>query len=429
MARAKAKVDPVQELTNKILDSFTTDEMLEKYAKIEFIQQTPIYTEPPKSVEDSHRFGWMRGMGLMTETMVHGSWFDWLLACGKGEADPHAIKVIQINESVYRTSLCYKMLEKCMQQLYRHGYRITDFIDWLCYALGIAWAEKPRLSEAANKELYETFNLDLFYMQPGDYLSEFVAEHGQSGHLDYYPTPFNVTKMMALMTEMKPTASQLEPCIGGAAMFLASDSLIQVGMDLSHTMVKVASIQAFIYRPWLLFTPVVIQGIHFNKEEMRIDKYFEFDTDTRIYNGDSLLGEFRAPVNVFDEHSEFVDIYHGAVDLSKRKVFEYEQYFDQDWNTLSNELKMEIVKAQARELGFEVVLTNPPFNASLSAHTKQRIKDIEKSNELFLKERSMRLSVAAPSIELLEEIIYEAEIRITESKNKKIDENQLELVF
>jgi hypothetical protein len=84
-------------------------------------------------------------------------------------------------------------------------------------------------------------------------------------------------------------------------MLLPSDSLNLVGADYNLAMVKAASIQAFLYQPWLLYVPHPIIGLHFSEEEMRIHRYYEFDTNSRIYLGDSLLGEYIAPPDIFSE--------------------------------------------------------------------------------------------------------------------------------
>lgn len=428
----KKKQDPFQEKVNHMLDSMSAGELMMKQGRIMEMMNHPLFIQPPQSVEDSYRFGWMRGIAMMTDTMLGGRWYHWLLTNAKGEIDLESFPDTRVTRDLVSGSMGQKMLDKCMNILYARGYRITDFIEWIGYALGIAWFKRPNLPEPVWEELYKTFNLDLFYMEPADYLSHFVSIHGQSGHLDYFPTPMNVTTAINMMLgadNESHTSSQFEPCIGGAAMLLPSNSLNIVGADLSLTMVKVASIQAFIYKPWMLYVPKPIVGLHADPETLTINKYFEFDTDTRIYYGNSLLGEYQAPLHIFEQDSELIDVYCHPLDLSKHEIFKYEEDMMHPWESIPCDRKVEIVKAQARELGWDIVTTNPPFNATLGKAAKAEIRSIEDRNKVFLEERRKRLGEYEKTNVIVEKIIYDVEMKISESKSKKIAEGQFELCF
>lgn len=372
--------------------SMPREKQLQAMVRISEIQNHPLYTCPPNSAKNAHFFGWMRGLALTMDTLMTGSWYNWILACEKGEGNvldfPKQHTLFENKEH----EACKKMLEHCMEIVRKDGHYVGEFIEWIGYSLGIAWFEKPRLSDKAYEELYREFVLDLFYLYPADYLSEFVSANGQSGHLDYFPTPIQVTKLMHIMTSKEDvmqdrTASQFEPCVGGAAMILPSESLNIVGADLSLTMTKVAAIQCFIYKPWALYVPRPVVGIHVDRLTLTINKYYEFKTNTRIYNGDSLLGEYYAPVDIFKEKSQVVDIYVGAIDLTKREIFQYDDYLCQPWENIPEDVQREIVIAQAREIPFDRLLTNPPFNVKLNTVEKEKREKIAKSNEQFLKER------------------------------------------
>lgn len=98
-------------------------------------------------------------------------------------------------------------------------------------------------------------------------------------------------------------------------MLLPTESLAPVGVDINLLLVKAAAIQAFCSLPQLLYTPIPIIGLHYSKEEARLHRYFEFNTDTRIYWGYSLIGELQAPRNIFFEESELVDIFLYPLDF------------------------------------------------------------------------------------------------------------------
>lgn len=421
------------ELNKKYLSSIGKEELTNRFIKLEGIRRHQLYINAPQSVDDSYNFGWMRGIALEVETLITGNWYQWLLANAQGKVDVNDIPESKVTVEGRSNSLCYRMLTKCMDILYQQGYRITDFVEWIGYALGIAWFDKPKINDELWGELYRTFNLDLFFFEPADYLSHFVAEHGQSGHLDYYPTPLCITNLIndIATNEGDRTDSQIEPCVGAAAMFLSSNKVNMVGVDLSLTMVKVSSIQAFLYKPWLLYVPKPIVGIHVDEKTMTINRYFEFNTDTRIYCGDSLLGELHAPKNIFKKTDETIKIYLRPLDLSKREIFKYEEYMYQDWDNLSLDIKKSIVVAQSREILFNLATTNPPFSANFTKPNKDKWENIEKSNEIFLAERKKRLkSYSHGSLsKITDAIIQEVELKIAEEKSKNVTEGQFELVF
>lgn len=429
-----------QELGAEFIQSLSKEEHIRRMEKVMAITKRPLYTKPPMSYEDSFKFGWMRGIALQTETLIHGRWFAWLNINAKGDfTRDDEIPEIDFNTNAKTEKEVTKMLERCIQIVQNDGHRMFELIEWIGYSLGIAWFKKPPLSERAWKQLYETFSIDLMLYYPADHLSNFVGVHGQSGQLDYFPTPFQVTKAITEMLNADKddfsahTTSVHEPCLGAAAMVLSSKSLMISGGDLSPFMVKVASIQSFLFLPWLLYTPTPVPGLHFDKEEMRINNYFEFDTNTRIYCGDALIGELYAPKDVFEENSELVDIYLGAVDIQKREIYKYEEEFEEiikNWATATSDERFRVVRAQARELPFGSSTTNPPFNSKVGKWYREQTEAIMKSNTQFLKEREERIarkktvSIFEPQLKQIEADI-DKKIQVAQ-KSTKVAEGQYE---
>lgn len=399
MATAKEKQykEELDALTQLRLSEIDSVELQKRYLKIEGLQKHPLFTLPPQSVSDSHRFGWLRGIAIMTETLANGAWYSWLFACSSGATNIDKIPENIVSKDGHQSTLCYRMLDNCMNIMSRRGYRITDFIEWIGYGLGIAWFKKPLIDDDIWEELYKNFNLDIFFMAPADYLSTFVAVHGQKEHLDYYPTPIHVTDLINKLINQEDdcdrTRSQIEPCVGAAAMLLPSNQLNMVGIDLSLTMVKVTAIQAFLYKPWLLYVPRPIINVHVDADTKTINRYFEFNTDTRIYNGDSLQGELKAPVHIFEEDSPLIDIYLNPSDLSKRESLKYQAYSAIEWTSVPEDIKRKIVIATAREIPFQIGTTNPPFNMHLGKVAREKDKEIAKKNEQFLDEHAKRVLV------------------------------------
>lgn len=381
---------------DEFMESLVPTERLIRTVLVDQVKSSPLYTKYASTVEESYRFGWLRGKTMELETQIRGRWHAWLTINSRSEYDettdyiPDCEMIMNNNGQ----SLVNKMLDNCMNKTYHLGYRGSDFLEWLGYGLGISYFNKPNVSEEAWQHWYDTFDVALLLLYPSDYFSMFLNNYaGQSGNLAYYPTPPSISHMIQrMLTGNKiTTESCWEPTMGAGALLLESKSLNLVGGEYNITMVKASCVQAFLYQPWLLYVPKAITNIHFHKEEQRIFRYFEFDTDTRIYHGDSLIGEYRVPTSIFEEDSTYIDIYVTPLDLSKNTAIQVEEKVQTaNWSELSKSDKIEIVKAQSRNINFEVIVSNPPFGKMNSA-SMQAIERIEQSNKVFLEERNERL--------------------------------------
>lgn len=328
-------------------------------------------------------FGWKRGALWTIDSKSHQLWEKWFYLIEKGSyihGDP--FPEIKLADQVDKKT--YKQLEDSYQSVYHLGVTTSDFIDWICFAIGISWcSDKPRISEKAHELLQASFPWEALMVHPADYLSQFLAVNGSSGVLDYYPTPTSVSVLLAKMMQPDIRESVLEPCIGAGGIILNTNTLNMVGMDLNLLMVKAACIQAFFYKPQLLYTPTPLDNVHLNSIG-QVKSYFEFDTNTRIYHGDSLLGEFSAPKHIFQQHSEIVNIYVQPYRERNRLIHYVHSYKLNDWMDLTKSERFKVVKAFARELHFDCILTNPPFNLKMGGEYKKEMEEIRKDNEAFL---------------------------------------------
>lgn len=402
----------------------------EKQDQIAKIMQHPLFVQFPKSIEDSYHFGWARGICLLADTIYHSSWYHWLSILGKGMwelGDPYP----KVDISASGNDEVRKMLKKSFEPITHKGTRAYEFIEWIGYAIGLSWFKKPSMDEKSWEHLYKTFDFSKFYEYPSDYFSLFLAENGQSGVADYFPTPLHVTTLMNKLLESEDevkniTDSLWEPCLGTGAMTLPSSSLNVVGADLNPIMSRAAAIQAFFYKPSMLYVPKPVIGIHVDPKELKINKYFEFNTDTRIYNGNSLLGEFSCPKSIFLEDSEFVDVYYSALDLEKHDIYRYEEELEKPWDTLPRETQIEIVQAMAREIGPDNVLTNPPFNMRMSSYEKEQMEEIHRKNKDFMAMRESKKRI--PLFKQIEKEVEE-KIEVATSNDRKFGKEQLMFVF
>ena len=98
-----------------------------------------------------------------------------------------------------------KNLEKCIGLCNNRFSRtaLDLFVDWLLHAFGDPSVELPSdLEPRLNAGWYKTFNLGPYLQHPFDYLGEYAAElygSGRSNPTAYFPTPMNVSLMMANM--------------------------------------------------------------------------------------------------------------------------------------------------------------------------------------------------------------------------------------
>lgn len=409
----------IEQMIAQMKNDLTPQKLLDTRMQLRLIECHPLYVEPATSVDTSYRFGWNRGLAMKVETVIRGRWFKWLNIIHHGELNSGEALPSCTMDNAAGTNEVQRMLQRCMNHVRSEGERADVLIDWIGYSLGISWCKRPTISEKLWNNLYQEFDISLFLLHPSDHLSHFMAEEGnQSGLNGYFPTPISITTLINMIlgsdNPHMTVQSVFEPCLGAGAMLLPTNSLAPVGVDLNLLLVKAASIQAFCYLPPLLYTPSPIIGLHYSREEARLNKYFEFRTNTRIYCGDSLIGELKAPLNIFQEDSEWIDIFLNPLDLQKREVFQYEEEMAKPWSSLSKEMKYKIVVAQARELGFDCVASNPPFG-KLNRYTLERIEEIEASNKLFVEQRKKRLALQniAPH-PMVEEIHEDVEIKMNE---------------
>ena len=153
----------------------------------------------------------------------------------------------------------------------RHSQETFDmFVEWLLHGLGdptvkeLAKGIEPKLNGA----WYKTFNLGLFLKYPYDYLGQFAEDLYGSGRRNptaYFPTPMNVSQMMAKITlsDADKTKSVCDPCVGSGRLLMAASnySLNLYGMDIDHRILNVCRVNMWQYVPWAIYRPRGIKGL------------------------------------------------------------------------------------------------------------------------------------------------------------------------
>jgi hypothetical protein len=360
-----------------------------------------LFIEKPATAKEAYTtFGWARGELLDIEGEHQGLWQHWMTCIAKGRfSQPPDLYELKSN---HHSLPFYKKLSSVFEYVRQQGCQISDLLEWMCFALGIAWCKELKIRYNYHEHFYNNLDLSCFIKEPSDYLSLFLCEFGHSGVADYFPTPLDLTKLINMITQGReeevPTHGlQYEPCMGTAPMLLTAPSWNQMGIDLVKTCVMASCIHAFFYKPSLLYCPEPLYDMHLCDEG--IYSYFEFDTNTRIYHGDSIFGELTAPKDIFSQDTELIDVYYQPYDLSLNDKYHIQHFRNYEWNEIGKEDRFRIIKAYARDHAAVYPTSNPPFSMNW-ANNKKRMEEIDKKNELFIfemKEKDKAYQEAASS--------------------------------
>ena len=207
--------------------------------------------------------GWLIPYLTALDQMFYKRWSYWTEAVMKDRIPKEPIPHIEFAMPImYKDQLVKKNLKECLDRAsYRYSNAFEKFIDWLLWGFNQG-KEFPAIDDKLDDFWYRTFNLGLFYKEPADHLADLATEYNGSFG-GYFPTPGNVVQMMTEMSFAgKPQAkhkkmSVMDPCSGSGVMLLYASnySLNLFGQDISGLMCKVATVNAFIYVPWLAYRP------------------------------------------------------------------------------------------------------------------------------------------------------------------------------
>lgn len=207
--------------------------------------------------------GWLLPYLLALDRIFYGRWDYWLRTLDAGKPLDEPIPQITF-DSHYRNEAT-KNLRDCIKIIQASGHGAHEawcaFIDWLLWGFGSDLIPEfpPRINESASWRLYTTFNLGLIMQEPGDYMAWGSCELGgmaKGNGNGYFPTPMNVCMMMAQMqmTSADKSKTVADPCVGTGSMLLAASnfSLRLYAQDISLNMVKMCTVNGYIFMPWLI---------------------------------------------------------------------------------------------------------------------------------------------------------------------------------
>lgn len=214
---------------------------------------------PQNHKEVFDKRGWLLPYLFAYDGLLWGRWNYWMDIMQKGSiVGSGPIPRIEWTDLGTTGAIATKkMFTSCLSH---HEATIDLFSNWLLWGLA-GTEEKPHISEKLNEHFYREFDLFLVLDNPTDYLSQVLCDETGKGYksgLGYFPTPFQVTRMMVEMThgdgdpEEKKRQTVMDPCVGAGAFLLPASNyfLRGYGQDISGIAVKLCTIQMFFYAPW-----------------------------------------------------------------------------------------------------------------------------------------------------------------------------------
>lgn len=196
--------------------------------------------------------------------MFDDRWSYWLRTLENGRPlNDSSIPKIDFDSRPHPDTI--KNLKDCIRfiQFKGHGSREawSLLIEWILWGFGTSVQKEfpERITEEISWNLYKTFNLGLMLKYPADHMawgSCEIAGMAHSGNgTGYFPTPQHIVKMMVQITisESDKIKTFNEPCCGTGTMLLeASNYCLRLyAQDIDLNMVKMATVNAWIYIPWL----------------------------------------------------------------------------------------------------------------------------------------------------------------------------------
>jgi len=220
--------------------------------------------------------GWMLPGLFLLDMRTQARWSHW--------ADcVHANKLIgdkipQVHWS--RTAEGRKVWESMLDAVTAYGgwrgwgsWRNVDFLfDWLLFGFGHKGTPEPPKEDdsefkGASERILKAINIAILMRDAHDYLGEILADNAYGKYRGFYPTPMEVSEMMAVMTlggEDCREETVCDPCVGTGRLLLAASnySYRLYGMDIDGTVIKACLINGYLYAPWLVRPFPFLDGDH-----------------------------------------------------------------------------------------------------------------------------------------------------------------------
>jgi len=215
------------------------------------------------------RPGWLLPYLLGLDEMLIGRWEYWMNAIESDSIPRDSIPYVHFQSSnSYRSNSVMKNLNKCIDYASNsHSNVVEMFVDWLLLGFHHKSVSFPNIDEKTDDYWYRTFNLGLFFKEPGDYMAELAQSRGIGSGSGFFSTPLGLADMMVRMTmggEPCPyhkSKSVMDPCCGTGSMLLCASnySLNLYGNDIHPLLCKMAIVNGYVYMPWTVYRPKTLR--------------------------------------------------------------------------------------------------------------------------------------------------------------------------
>lgn len=222
--------------------------------------------------------GWLFKYMLVADAATWQRWTYWMyLSMNEWRLPPEPIPYMEFTNAYPHSESWQtrKMLERCLDAISPYGgwqgWSTWDhfdyFLSWVLYAFGSpTQTELPKERDpGASYRLFQTFDLDPMILWPSEYWGDLFAESKIGQGSGFYPTPMNITQMMAdMVSDGSDTGNFVypvpdrrlltvnEPCVGTGAMLLAASNyhLSLSGQDINPLVIKACLVNLYLYAPW-----------------------------------------------------------------------------------------------------------------------------------------------------------------------------------
>ena len=227
------------------------------------------------------RPGWLLTYLLGLDEMLIGRWEYWFNAIESDSIPRDSIPYVHFQSSnSYRSNSVMKNLNKCVDYAScRSSNAVEMFVDWILWGFHYKQVTFPNVDEKTDDFWYRTFNLGLFFQEPGDYMAELAQNHNIGSGSGFFSTPLELSEMMVRMTigdepkHFHKSKSVMDPCCGTGSMLLCASnySLNLYGNDIHPLLCKMAIVNAYVYMPWVVYRPKELRMFNRSNERSIIE--------------------------------------------------------------------------------------------------------------------------------------------------------------
>jgi len=204
---------------------------------------------------------WLKPYLFALSEMFNKRWSYWYATILNGKPLNEPIPKINFWDTPHKDTK--ENILNCAKFMQSKGYTkdaLISFVEWILWGFGASIQDKypDKVTEEISRYWYKNFNLGLMIKYPCDYMawaSCEISKMSGNNNNGYFPTPGQVVKAMVemQMDENCKTKTVCDPCGGTGIMLLYASnySLRLFYTDISLDLCKMATLNAWLYIPWM----------------------------------------------------------------------------------------------------------------------------------------------------------------------------------